>query len=72
MKNPYPKFLPDEVSGITYLNCLHTVWQEGFDAARPPKECYWDDCQQNKDRCCDCYDQDLYLTPDQPDIKEDR
>ena len=29
-KNPYPKVLRDEVSGVEYPNPLHLVWQSGY------------------------------------------
>jgi hypothetical protein len=34
--------------------------------------CSADDCQQDKDRCPDCYEGNLYLSPDIIDIREDR
>jgi len=36
----------------------------------PP--CERDDCQMDKDYCCDCNDGSLYRSPDQPDWREDR
>ncbi len=31
-----------------------------------------DDCQQDKDYCCDCHKGNLYKSPDQPDWREER
>ncbi len=36
------------------------------------EECKRDDCQADKDYCCDCNEGDLYKSPDQPDPREDR
>jgi len=32
IKNPYPKVLRDEVSGVEYPNPLHLVWGSGYSA----------------------------------------
>jgi len=32
MRNPYPKGIEDESSGITVPNDKHRIWQEGFEA----------------------------------------
>ena len=34
MKNPYPKEIEDEVSGIKLKDIRHLCWQEGYDAAK--------------------------------------
>ena len=34
--------------------------------------CDRDDCQQDKDKCCDCWLHDLYKSPDQMDYREDK
>lgn len=31
-----------------------------------------DDCQQDKDRCVDCFEGELYKSPDLPNPKEDK
>ena len=36
------------------------------------EQCKHDDCQADKDYCCDCCDGSLYRSPDQPDWREDR
>ena len=36
------------------------------------EQCNRDDCQADKDYCCDCNEGDLYKSPDQPDPREDR
>jgi hypothetical protein len=35
-------------------------------------KCNRDDCQADKDYCCDCFCGNLYKSPDQPDPREDR
>jgi len=32
MRNPYPKGIEDEPSGITVPNDRHRIWQEGYEA----------------------------------------
>ncbi len=32
MRNPYPKGIEDESSGITVPNDRHRIWQEGYEA----------------------------------------
>ena len=34
MKNPYPKFIIDEYSGIQVKNIEHEIWTEGYKAGR--------------------------------------
>ncbi len=35
----------------------------------PYQPCPHDDCQKDKDYCCDCCNGDLYISPDQPEPK---
>jgi hypothetical protein len=37
----------------------------------PASGCPHDDCQRDKDKCCDCFNGNLYKSPDQPDNHED-
>ena len=33
-RNPYPKFLADDVSGIQVLDIRHRIWAEGYQAGK--------------------------------------
>ena len=33
-RNPYPKFLIDEVSGIQVLDIRYRIWNEGYESGR--------------------------------------
>lgn len=34
IKNPYPKIIVDEASGIEVLNEKHQIWEEGYKAGK--------------------------------------